>query len=268
MPSIPEPMPPAVRFLRMLLGLTAVATVAVELLNWWVTEDAGWALFARTAWAVLRSLAFLVLIWQVRLGRASAAPFALVLSVTTLFALARLVIPRQGMPDWRGVAGFGIVALLCAAALLMLYRSAEVHRYFAQRQRSQAARRQRPEVSGWALTARVAVLSYSPLILVGPMVAFGQVFDGRLAIIAPVIAWFLIGVAVAYASLLVGFTIRRGSVSGAPLLVALSLLVLAVHLPLCFLLLGTDGLLRDGGPLLFSVLLAFWAVNRVRARTA
>lgn len=267
MTSIAEPMPRAVRVLRRLLGLTALTTVTVELLNWSVSQEAGWALFARTAWAVIRCVAFLVLIWQVRLGRASAAPFALVLCVTTLFALARLVIPRHGLPDWRGVAGFGIVALLCAVVLLMMYRNVEVNDYLVRRQRSQASRRP-PPPPGWVLTARVAVLSYSPLMLVAPMVALDQVFAGRLAIIAPIIIWFLISVAVTYASLLVGFAVRRASASGGPLLIALTIVVLGVHLPLCYLLLGMDGLIRDGGPVLFAAMLALLAFNRASAQTA
>jgi hypothetical protein len=112
-----------VRVTQIMLGVTALATVAVELFNWAVTEEGGWALLVRTTWALLRSLAFLVLIWQVGRGRAGAPPFALILCVTTLFALARLVVPKQGMPDPRGVVGFAIVALLCAVDLLLLYRS-------------------------------------------------------------------------------------------------------------------------------------------------
>jgi hypothetical protein len=52
------------------------------------------------------------------------------------------------------------------------------------------------------------------------------------------------------------------------MLVFLSLLVLAVDLPLCWLLLGSDGLLRDGGPLIASALLAMLALYRARATRA
>jgi hypothetical protein len=45
----------------------------------------------------------------------------------------------------------------------------------------------------------------------------------------------------------------------------LSILVAVVDLPLCFVLLGADGLLRDGGPLLFAALLTLLALARARA---
>jgi hypothetical protein len=46
----------------------------------------------------------------------------------------------------------------------------------------------------------------------------------------------------------------------------LSILVVVVDLPLCWVLIGTDGLIRDGGPLLFSALLALLALARARAK--
>jgi hypothetical protein len=43
--------------------------------------------------------------------------------------------------------------------------------------------------------------------------------------------------------------------------------VLVIDLPLCYLLLGTDGLIRDGAPLVAAALLACYAVWRA-GRTA
>ncbi|HZM77440.1 MAG TPA: hypothetical protein VFC19_17035 [Candidatus Limnocylindrales bacterium] len=264
-----------IRLLPILLGATALATVAVELLNWYITDDGGWALLVRTTWALLRSLAFLVLIWQVRHGRAGAPPFALILCVTTLFALARLVVPRQGAPDPRGVAGFAIVALLCAIDLFLLYRSSALRDHLTRHanrivvtrkgiERRPLPPRQAP-APGWILTARIAALSYSPLMLVGAAVALGQIFAGRVAALPLVVVWFVAALAVSYATLLVVFFLLQRKRWATTALVVISILVILVDLPLCYVLLGTDGLLRDGGPLLFAALLALLALARARA---
>jgi len=269
------PAPRMVRLLLVLLWATAVATVAVELLNWWVTDEGGYALFVRTAWALLRSLAFLVLIWQVRRGRASAQPFALILCVTTLFALARLVVPRQGLPEVLGLVGFAVVALLCTAVLLLLYRSTTVREHLTRHANRIVVTRKgidrrpappkRAPAPAWILTARVAALSYSPLMLVGAAVALGQVFAGRVTALPLVLGWFVVGVAVSYATLLVAFFLVQGRRWAAKALVVVSILVVVVDLPLCWILTGTDGLIRDGGPLLFAALLALLALTRTRA---
>jgi len=264
-----------IRLLVILLGATALATIAVELLNWAITDDGGWALLVRTTWALLRSLAFLVLIWQVNRGRASAPPLALILSVTTLFALARLVVPKHGLPDPRGVAGFTIVALLCAIDLFLLYRSSALRDHLTRHASRIVVTRKgidrrpvpprRPPASGWILTARVAALSYSPLMLVGAAVALGQIFAGRVAALPLVAVWFLAGFVVSYATLLVVVFLVQGKRWATTALVVMSVLVILVDLPLCFVMLGTDGLLRDGGPLLFTALLALLALARAPA---
>jgi len=258
-----------------MLGVTALATIAVELLNWAITDDGGWALLVRTTWALLRSLAFLVLIWQVGRGRASAPPLALILCVTTLFALARLIVPKQGMPDPRGVAGFAIVTLLCAIDLLLLYRSSALRDQLTRHAsrivvtRKGIERRptppRRPPTTGWVLTARVAALSYSPLMLVGAAVAVGQIFGGRVAALPLVVVWFVAGIVISYATLPVVYFLVQGKPWATTALVAMSILVIAVDLPLCWILLGADGLLRDGGPLVFAALLALLALARARA---
>lgn len=258
-----------------LLGVTALATVAVELFNWYISDDGGWAMLVRTTWALLRSLAFLVLIWQVRKGRASAPPFALILCVTTLFALARLVVPKHGMPDPRGVAGFAIVALLCAIDLFLLYRASALRDHLTRHASRIVVTREgidrrpmpprRASASGWILTARVAALSYSPLMLVGAAVALGQISSGRIAVLPLVVTWFLAGIVVSYATLLVAYFLVQGKRWATKALVVMSILVILLDLPLCFALLGVDGLLRDGGPLLFAALLALLALARARA---
>jgi hypothetical protein len=256
--------PLSVRILLVLLGVTAFATVAVELLNWWVTDDGGYSLAVRTGWALLRSVGFLVLIWQVRRGRAGAPPFALILAVTTLFALARLVVPRHGLPHPVGLAGFAVLASLCTAVLLLLYRSPTVRDYLAHRPRLK-----RPPVSGWILTARVAALSYGPLMLVGAAVAVGQLFAGRLGALPLIMAWFAAGIVLSYATLLITYFLVKGKRWATTALVILSLVALVIDLPLCWILLGSDGLLRDGGPLAAAALLAIFAIafhgRRLRA---
>ncbi|WP_020521682.1 hypothetical protein [Catelliglobosispora koreensis] len=242
----------------------------MECVNWWVTDDGGYPLFVRTTWALLRSAGFLLLIWQVRRGRASAQPFALILSVTTLFALARLVVPRQGTPHPAGLAGFIAVLALCTAVLLLFYRSQAVRDYLVQHANRLVVTRQgidwkpvqpkRSPVPGWLLTARVAALSYSPLMLVGAAVAIGQIFDGRIGAVPIVVVWFGAALVISYATLIVTFFLVKRKPWATPGLVVLTLLVLAIHLPLCWLLLGTDGLIRDGAPLLACAVLALFAV--------
>ncbi|KAB1904493.1 hypothetical protein F8274_28400, partial [Micromonospora sp. AMSO31t] len=61
--------PSAVRALTVLLGVTAAATVVVELLNYWYAPEQEFGLAVRTGWAMLRSLGFLLLIGHVKRGR-------------------------------------------------------------------------------------------------------------------------------------------------------------------------------------------------------
>lgn len=253
------------RLLLVLLGITAVATVAVELLNWWVTDDGGFALFVRTAWALLRSVGFLILIWHIRRGRAGAPPFALILCVTTLFALARLIIPRQGLPHPLGVAGFALIAALCAAILLLLYRSASVRDYIRRH-----GDPKRPRPPGWVLTARIAAFSFGPLMLVAAGVALGQVFSGRVAALPLIVVWFIASMVITYATLIVTFFLLKRKRWAETALVLLTLAVLAFNLPVTWILLGWDGLIRDAGPLVVSAILVVVAVCRHRAngRTA
>lgn len=266
-----ETRPAAVRVLTALLAVTALATAAVEWLNWYYAEDGGYALFVRTGWALLRSLLFLVLIFHLWRGRQGAAPFGLILAVTTVFSVARLVVPKQGYPALPGIAGFAVVLLLCLGVVLLLYRSASVRAYLDRPRtrwwigRDGIQRRPveaRPHVPGWVLTTRVAVFSYSALMLVACVVSVGLVFDGRPAVLPVIVAWFVFALVVSYVALFLSIFLVKGKRWARVLLVALTLVVLVVHLALCALLLGADGLVRDGGPLLVAALLALWGLWR------
>jgi len=238
-----------------LLAATAACTVAVEVVSLWYAPEVGFGLVVRTGWALLRSLAFLVLIWQVRNGRAGARPFGLILAVTTIFSVARLVVPRHGLPAWPGIVGFAVLTLLCLSVVAVLYRSSVLDTHLVRR----PARR---SVPARILTARVAALSYAPLMLVPALVAVGAVFHGRLATVPAVVAWLVVGFVVSYVVLFTTYFLLRGHRWARTLVLVLSGLVLAVQLPLCWWLLGLDGLVRDGTPLVVAVALAVWGVTR------
>ncbi|WP_328423505.1 hypothetical protein OG470_11530 [Micromonospora sp. NBC_00389] len=252
--------PSAVRVLTILLATTAAATVVVELLNWWYAPEQGFGLAVRTGWAMLRSFGFLLLIGHVRRGRTVARPFGLILAVTTIFAVGRLIVPRQGVPPLPGLLGFAALTALCAAVVWLLYRSPALaghlvrHRPRLVIDRAGISWREtpprRPQASAWLLTSRVAAFTYSPLMLVPALVAGGSILDGRLAAVPAVLFWFGAGIAASYAVLFCTAFLMRGKDWARGLLVVVTVAVLAVDLPLCWWLLGVDGLVRDGGPLL------------------
>ncbi|MFB9235211.1 hypothetical protein ACFFWC_06610 [Plantactinospora siamensis] len=269
--------PSAVRTLVVLLYLTAAGCVAVELINLWYAPDAGYSLAVRTGWATLRSLGFLVLIWHVHRGRALAKPLGLILAVTTVFAVGRLLVPRSGVPPLPGVLGFILLAALCGTVVWLLYRSRPVTEFLVRypprlvvdRQgifwREQAPRRK--PVTGWLLTTRIAALTYSPLMLVPAAVALGRVFDGLTAL-PLLLGWFAVGLATSFAASFYSFFLLRGRGWAARGLVGVTLAALAVDLPLCWALLGADGLIRDGGPLVAAALTALYGLWRVRRTIA
>ncbi|HLT11082.1 MAG TPA: hypothetical protein VK028_09770 [Micromonosporaceae bacterium] len=251
--------------------------MAVEVAVLVTAEEPGFALVVRTGWAALRVIGFLVLMRAVRLGRAAARPFGLILAITTVFAVARLAQPRTGglLPNLTVLVGLGVLAGLCAAVVWQLYRSPAVAAHLAAR----PARRQVP---GWVLTARVAVLAYGALLLVPLLVAVGTVAgatantgfgDGATGIdrgLSLAVAWGLLAVWFVI-FLVVGFTVPLGSfflvlgkrwarwwVGG------LSVVVLIAQPVLCYALLGLDGLLRDGVPMVLTALIALYALHRSR----
>ncbi|RSM56489.1 hypothetical protein DMB66_34355 [Actinoplanes sp. ATCC 53533] len=268
--------PPVIRALTWLLVATAAATAGVELLNFWYAPEQGFGLAVRTGWALLRTLAWLILIWHVRRSRAVSRPLGLILAVTTVFAVGRLVVPRDGAPPVAGLAGFGVLALLCAAVVVLLYRHPTVRGHLVRYPNKLVATRQglewreaaprRPPVAAWVLTARVAAFTYSPLILVPAVISVGELGSSPEYILA-VVFWIFIGIGASYAVLLTTFFLQRGKAWARQLMVWVSLGVLVIDLPLCYLLLGADGLIRDGAPLVAAALLACYAVWRA-GRTA
>jgi hypothetical protein len=264
--------PVAIRVLAWLLALTAAATVAVEVLIWWYADSGDFGLFVRTSWALVRSLAFLLLIRHVLKGRAGARPFGLILAVTTLFAVGRLVVPKQGLPATPGILGFAGLFVLCMAVVLMLYKSPSVAAYLTRHPKKlvvnrdgitlQEAKPKRAPVSGWLLTTRVAGLAYAPLMLVPAIVSMGLIFDGDLSIVSIVAIWIIAALTIGYAMALLTFFLLRGKRWARTGLVLLTAITLAVDLPLCWLLLDADGLVRDGGPLLATAGLALYGLWR------
>jgi hypothetical protein len=259
----PPPATPATRRLRWLILVTAAATVLVDIANLAYSPDAGFGLAVRTVWALLRALGFLVLMRAVRFGRLGARPFGLILAATTVFAVARLTQPREHgfLPAWQILAGLVVLTVLCGLIVWMLYRSPAIDAHLTRRP-------SRRRVPPWVLTARVAALSYAPLLLVPCLVAVGTLFDTpRLnrALAAPlVVAWLAAAVVVGTLTSLVSYGVLFGKRWARVLLAALSVLVLLALPALCWLLLGWDGLVRDAAPLVFSSLLCLYALRRSR----
>ena len=268
--------PPAVRALTWLLVATAAATALVELLNYRYAPEQGFGLAVRTGWALLRTLGWLVLIWHVRRSRAVSRPLGLILAVTTVFAVGRLIVPRDGAPPLPGLVGFGVLALFCATVVVLLYRHPAVRGHLVRYPAKLVATRKvlewresaprRPPVAAWVITARVAAFTYSPLILVPAVISVGEL-GARPEYILAVVFWIFVGVGASYAVLLTTFFLQRGKAWARQLMVWVSLGVLLIDLPLCYLLLGVDGLIRDGAPLVAAAMLACYAVWRA-GRTA
>ncbi|MEU4550941.1 hypothetical protein EV382_5966 [Micromonospora violae] len=264
--------PSAVRVLTILLATTAAATVVVELLNWWYAPEQGFGLAVRTGWAMLRSFGFLLLIGHVRRGRTVARPFGLILAVTTIFAVGRLIVPRQGVPPLPGVLGFAFLTALCAAVVWLLYRSSALAGHLVRHRPRLVIDRdgiswretppRRPQASAWLLTSRVAAFTYSPLMLVPALVAGGSILDGRLTAVPAVLFWFGAGITASYAVLFCTAFLMRGKHWARGLLVVVTVAVLAVDLPLCWWLLGVDGLVRDGAPLVAAAGLTLYGLRR------
>jgi len=269
---VPPPPPAAITRLRWLILVTALAVVAVEWLNLLVADDLAYPMVVRTTWAAARAAGFLVLMRMVRFGRAAARPFALILAVTTVFAVARLTEPRHGayLPRAEVVAGLLVLAGLCAAVVGVLYRSSAVAAHLAH----QPARRHLPPS---VLTARVAILSYGALVLVPLLVAAGTLVDGCLQGCGPTRVVPTVAVLVAWAALFVGlsvllpfgaFFLLFGKRWARWLVGALSVVVLVAQPLFCYLLLGWDGLLRDGVPLIITALVGLVALVRSRGLPA
>ena len=104
----------------------------VELLNYWYAPEHGFGLAVRTGWALVRTLGWLILIWHVRRARAAARPLGLILAVTTVFAVGRLVVPREGAPPLPGLVGFAVLTALCLTVVVLLYRHPTVREHLVR----------------------------------------------------------------------------------------------------------------------------------------
>jgi hypothetical protein len=259
--------PRPVRVLTALLIATAAATVVVEVLTFWYAPDHGVGFAVRTAWALARTLGWLVLIFQVRRARATAKPLGLILAMTTLFAVGRLIVPSSGRPQLPGLIGFGVLTVLCLTVVVLLYRHPAVDAHLTHQPRRPVltregvSLREAPPSDPWVLTARLASFSYSPLMLVPALIAAGTLRHRPEWILA-VVFWILAGIAVSYVALLSAFFVGRGSHRARRTLTWVTLLVLAFDLPLCRILLGLDGLIRDGSPLVVAAAVTLYALRR------
>jgi hypothetical protein len=259
----PPPATAASRRLRGLIALTAGTVIVVEAINLQFAPEAGFPLVVRTVWALLRVIGFLVLLRAVRYGRATARPFGLILAVTTVFAVARLAEPRTGrlLPTWPVLVGFVVLAVLCAVLVWALYHAPAVDEHLSTRP-------VRRHVPGWVLTARVAALTYSPLLLVPFVVAVGAAFTGprqpMALTVALLLTWLALIFVIGYVAPFGTFFLLRGKTWARWTVGTVGVVVLVVGPLLCWLLLGPDGLIRDGAPLAVTAVLGLWALHRSR----
>lgn len=239
----------------------------VDLINLEYAPEGGFALTVRTIWALLRAIGFLVLMRTVRLGRLVARPFGLILCATTIFAVARLAVPRAGtlVPPWPVIAGFVLLTVLCGLVIWQLYGSPEIAAHLTRRP-------PRRPVSPWLLTARVAALSYGALLLVPGLVAAGTLFGEprlpRTVAVPLVLGWLVVAFAVVFVMPWLSLFVVFDKTWARWLLGVASVLLVAVQLGLCLALLGVDGLLRDGAPMLVAAGLAIYGLWRSRRRPA
>ncbi len=254
---------PAGRRLRALIAVTAACVVVVESLNLLSVDEPGYSLLVRTVWALVRVIGFLFLMRAVRFGRASARPFGLILAVTTVFAVARLAEPRQGSPIPPAAVTVGLVVLvaLCAVMVWQLFRSPAVAEHLS-------GRPLRRHVPAWVLTARVAALSYGALTLVPLIVAFGTLFgDRRVSLLATAVllgVWSALALVIGFALPMGSFFVVLGKGWARWLVGVLSVLAGVLQPALCWVLLGVDGLVRDGVPMIITVLVGLYALRRSR----
>jgi hypothetical protein len=259
----PPPATPATRRLRALILVTAAATVVVDLVNLKYSPEAGFGLAVRTVWATLRAIGFLFLAREVRFGRLSARPFGVILSATTVFAVARLAQPREHgyLPDWPVLVGLGILMVLCGTIIWQLYRGAAIDVHLTRRP-------PRRRIPPWVLTARVAALAYAPLLIIPCLVAIGTLFGtpriDRTIAVPVVFAWLAFAVVGGTLTSIVSLIVLYGKRWARVLLAGISVLVLFGLPTLCWFLLGADGLIRDGAPMVVAAGLCLGGLWRSR----
>jgi hypothetical protein len=200
----------------------------------------------------------------VRFGRAGARPFGLILAITTVFAVARLAEPTRGsfVPRTAVIIGFAVLAGLCAGMVWALYRHPGVDAHLSTRP-------MRRHIPAWVLTARVAVISLIALIIVPLLIAAGDTFssDRRepVAIAVPLlVAWLAMALVLGFVVPPSTLFLLQGKAWARWLAGLVSVVALVVQPFLCYLLLGADGLLRDGVPLVLTAILALVALHRSR----
>jgi hypothetical protein len=259
----PPPATPATRRLRVLILFTAAAVVIVDLVNLEYSPEAGFGLVVRTVWALLRAIGFLFLAREVRFGRLSARPFGVILSATTVFAVARLAQPREHgyLPRWPVIAGLGILMVLGGTIIWQLYRSAAIDVHLTRRP-------PRRRIPPWVLTARVAALAYAPLLIIPCLVAVGTLFGtpriDRTIALPVVFAWLGFAVVGGTLTSFVSLVVLYGKRWARVLLAGISVLVLVGLPTLCWFLLGADGLIRDGAPMVVAAALCLVGLWRSR----
>ena len=181
-------------------------------------------------------------------ARAASRPLGLILAVTTIFAVGRLVVPRTGTPPLPGLIGFARAdrrsasAWWCCSTGIRPCRVtwSGIRTSWCSTATASPGRRRRRNgrrVAGWLITARVAAFTYSPLMLVPCLIAVGEL-RARPEYLLAVIFWFAAGIGVSYVVLLTTFFLLRSKAFARTVLVWISLGVLIIDLPLCYLLLG------------------------------
>jgi hypothetical protein len=232
-------------------------------------------LAVRTGWALLRSLGFLILVWHVRRGRAGAKPFGLILAITTIFAVGRLIVPRAGVPPLPGLVGFAVLTALCLAVVWLLYRAPTLQEHLVRHPGRLVVDKRgvgweetpprRPQTAAWLMTTRIAVFTYAPLMLVPALASIGE---ARAATAPLLVLWFVVAILLGNVLLFATIFLMRGKAWPRAVLVLITFGVLAVSLPLCWLFLGLDGLVRDGAPLVAAATVALVGLARTREKTA
>ncbi|WP_344080459.1 hypothetical protein [Luedemannella helvata] len=262
----PVPPTPASRGLRALLLVTAATVVIVEVVNLAYAAEAGWTLFVRSFWALLRVIGFLALMRAVRYGRLASRPFGLILAVTTVFAVARLAEPRTGdfLPPVPVLVSFFVLLAECALIVWLLYRSDAVHQHLTGRQ-------VRRHIPAWVLTVRVAAVTYAALLSVPLFVAVGEAFtderrQSAAVTLAVLVAWFVLTIVSGYIAAVASYFVLRGHTWARWVVGIVSVVVLATQPLFCFVLLGVDGLIRDGIPLIVTAGLGLVALARSRGQ--
>jgi hypothetical protein len=167
------------------------------------------------------------------------------------------------LPPAPVLAGFAVLAVLCGAVVWQLFRSPAVDAHL--RRPSTLQRRQIPV---GVLTARVAGLSLSALLLVPCLVAIGTLFEeprlSRAVAIPLVTAWLAGTLLLGFLAPWITIFVMLGQRWARMILALVAVVVLLVGPALCWWLLGVDGLLRDGVPLTIAAVACLYGLRASR----